>query len=164
MRDYVVLSKYVLRFTLVYYVLLGLVMFYNDTVGIQYVEQNIMPPIEYMVFVIVMEIVALLLPILIAMYKFIKNNNRVPNKSEKIKFIVMSYVLIQFASVPYLYIYRGYVGEIFDFSSCFELPIGWAIAMICLQLSIHSFTVFMMFLFCGWSSKFLIKKTVQLKT
>ncbi len=163
MKGFVPLSKYILRYTLIYYVLFALVMFYNDTMGYQYVEQEIINHQEIMihaVLVSVMFIVILLLPIIITMNKFIKNNNRVPNKSEKIKIIAMSYILVQFAHVPYLYFYRGYVGEIFQFQfqSYFELPIWIVIATISVQLFSYILPLLGMYFLCGWSSRFLIKR------
>jgi len=164
MKDFVPLSKYVVRYSLIYYVLFALVMFYNDTMGYKYVEQEMINHLEIMihaVLVSVMFIVILLLPIILTMHKFIKNNNRVPNKSEKIKFIVMTYILTTFAHVPYLYFYRGYVGEIFQFQFDFELPIWISIATISVQLFSYIIPLLAMYFFCGWSSKFFVKRNLS---
>jgi len=158
MNEYTKLLKYTFIFVIVYYILYGLLTFYNDTEGYQYIQQKTMPSVEYMAVISMMYIVILIAPIVMIMNTFVKDRNRVPNKSEKIKLVAMFYVLSEFASVPYLYVYRGYVGNISDFHSYLELPFIEIILIIGMKLLSVFILASIMFFFCGWSSKIFFKR------
>jgi len=103
------------------------------------------------------------IPSLYVVYKFVKDNNRIPNKLEKRKFILCSilngWLVFMISMLLTIYHYDGTAEEYYLNSVAYTFSITVSVISFILTITFISFIMFVLYYICyGWVGKLLIKK------